>query len=43
MDAVLEVADAQIYYKTRGRGPLLLLLPGGDGDADTYDELVSCN
>jgi len=32
--------DARLYYKTVGEGPPLLLLAGGDGDADAFD-LVS--
>jgi pimeloyl-ACP methyl ester carboxylesterase len=40
VDAVLDVPDARIYYKTRGAGPVLLLLPGGDGDADACDTLA---
>lgn len=40
MDATLDVADARIHYTTRGAGPVLLLLPGGDGDADAYGALA---
>ena len=40
MDATLDVAGARFYYTTRGSGPVLLLLPGGDGDADAYDTLA---
>lgn len=36
----VDVPGARIYYRTRGTGPVLLLLPGGDGDADAYDALV---
>ncbi|MFC8527487.1 alpha/beta fold hydrolase [Nocardia sp. NPDC057227] len=28
-----------IHYRVRGSGPVLLLLPGGDGDADAYGAL----
>ncbi|MFC8384303.1 alpha/beta fold hydrolase [Nocardia sp. NPDC057272] len=38
--AILDVPGAQIYYKVRGVGPALLLLPGGDGDADACDALA---
>jgi hypothetical protein len=40
----LHVAGATLFYRVRGSGPTLLILPGGDGDADTTktlcDELV---
>ena len=36
-DATLQVDGAKIHYKTAGRGPVLLLLPGADGDADAFD------
>jgi pimeloyl-ACP methyl ester carboxylesterase len=40
----LHVAGATLFYRVRGSGPTLLILPGGDGDADTAktlcDELV---
>ena len=32
--ADLPVPGATLHYKVRGNGPLLLLLQGGDGDAD---------
>jgi len=38
--AHLPVPGARLYYKTRGTGPLLLLLQGGDGDADGTDALA---
>jgi pimeloyl-ACP methyl ester carboxylesterase len=40
-DDRLRVGGATIFYRVRGSGPLLLILPGGDGDADTADGL--CN
>ncbi|WP_327139013.1 alpha/beta fold hydrolase [Nocardia sp. NBC_01327] len=40
MTAILDAPGAQIYYKVRGTGPVLLLLPGGDGDADAFDGLA---
>jgi pimeloyl-ACP methyl ester carboxylesterase len=40
-DDKLPVRGATIFYRVRGSGPLLLILPGGDGDADTTDGL--CN
>lgn len=33
----LQVPGATLYYKLRGTGPVLLVLPGGDGDADVSD------
>ena len=33
----LQVPGATLYYKLRGTGPLLLVLPGDDGDADVSD------
>ncbi|MFE9248645.1 alpha/beta fold hydrolase [Streptomyces sp. NPDC007088] len=33
----LKVPGATLYYEVRGSGPLLLLLPGGGGDAGVYD------
>ncbi|MEU6438786.1 alpha/beta hydrolase [Streptomyces sp. NPDC047046] len=34
---VLPVPGARIHYEVRGSGPLLVLLPGGGGDAGVYD------
>ncbi|MFI6316235.1 alpha/beta fold hydrolase [Nonomuraea sp. NPDC050556] len=31
----------EIFHRTRGNGPVLLLLPGGDGDADVTDDLAA--
>lgn len=36
----LRVPDATLYYQTRGSGPVLLILQGGDGDADRTADLV---
>src|SRR5699024_2382933 len=33
---VLNVPDAQLYYETRGTGPLLIMIPGASGDARTF-------
>jgi pimeloyl-ACP methyl ester carboxylesterase len=38
--AHMPVPGATLYYKVRGGGPLLLLLQGGDGDADGTDALA---
>jgi pimeloyl-ACP methyl ester carboxylesterase len=37
---VLAVPGAGLYYKLRGTGPLLVILPGGDGYADALDALA---
>jgi pimeloyl-ACP methyl ester carboxylesterase len=39
--AHLAVPGATLYYKMQGHGPLLLMLQGGDGDADGTDALTS--
>ena len=36
----LRVPGAGLYYQTRGTGPVLLLLPGGAGDADNPADLA---
>ena len=38
--ALAKVPGATIYYKIRGTGPLLLMLQGGNGDADGTDALA---
>ena len=38
--ADLPVPGASLHYKVRGSGPLLLLLQGGDGDADGTEALA---
>jgi pimeloyl-ACP methyl ester carboxylesterase len=35
----LQVPGATLFYRVRGKGPLLLILAGGHGDADTTDAL----
>ncbi|NXY97919.1 alpha/beta hydrolase [Streptomyces sp. BR123] len=39
--ATLAVPGATLYYETRGSGPLLLLIPGGAGDAGMYRTLAA--
>ncbi|MFK0255211.1 alpha/beta fold hydrolase [Streptomyces sp. NPDC090445] len=39
--ATLAVPGATLYYETRGSGPLLLLIPGGAGDAGMYGTLAA--
>lgn len=36
----LEVRGAALYYKLRGAGPVLLMIQGGAGDAESSDRLV---
>ncbi|MGW4050188.1 alpha/beta fold hydrolase [Streptomyces sp. NPDC004779] len=36
----LRVNGATLHYETRGRGPLLLLIPGGTGGASSFDGIV---
>ncbi|TWT13870.1 alpha/beta fold hydrolase [Reyranella sp. CPCC 100927] len=38
--SVLDVPGAQIYYETRGEGPLLLLIPGANGDGNVFPPLA---
>ncbi|MEV6686470.1 alpha/beta hydrolase [Streptomyces sp. NPDC051130] len=36
----LRVRGATLHYEVRGRGPLLLLIPGGAGDAASFDGIA---
>ncbi|MEU7065685.1 alpha/beta hydrolase [Streptomyces sp. NPDC046161] len=36
----LRVHGATLHYEVRGRGPLLLLIPGGAGDAASFDQIA---
>lgn len=36
----LPVPGARLYYEVRGRGPVLLLLPGSGGDAGVFDPIA---
>lgn len=40
ISATLETPGATIYYEVRGTGPLLLLIPGGGGDAAVFDAIA---
>jgi len=33
---ILEVPGTRIYYETHGNGPLMLMIPGANGDADIF-------
>ncbi|HTV67120.1 MAG TPA: alpha/beta hydrolase [Rhizobiaceae bacterium] len=37
---MLKAPDAEIYYETRGTGPLLLIIPGGPQDAGVFAGLA---
>ncbi|MEO8611544.1 MAG: alpha/beta hydrolase [Chloroflexota bacterium] len=37
----LKVPGATLYYETRGAGPLLLLIAGGAGDAESYNGIAN--
>ncbi|NRQ37579.1 alpha/beta hydrolase [Nonomuraea sp. NN258] len=39
-NGTVRVPGAQLHYETRGSGPLLLILQGGDGDAGLTEDLV---
>ncbi|KAK1756731.1 Alpha/Beta hydrolase protein [Echria macrotheca] len=34
--AILELSGASLYYEKKGHGPLLLLIPGANGDGDIF-------
>jgi pimeloyl-ACP methyl ester carboxylesterase len=34
--SILEVPGAQLYYRTRGTGPLVIMIPGASGNADSF-------
>ncbi len=38
--SVLEVVGARLYYEVRGVGPMLVVVPGAKGEADTYRHLA---
>ncbi|MDO2969889.1 hypothetical protein [Mycobacteroides abscessus] len=40
-NAVCPVPGAHLYYEVRGAGPVLLMLTGGHGDADTMDAIAN--
>lgn len=40
--ALLDVPGASLYYETRGDGPLLVLIPGANGEADIFQPLAEC-
>ncbi|MVO85346.1 alpha/beta fold hydrolase [Streptomyces sp. p1417] len=39
-DGSLRVNGATLHYEVRGRGPLLLLVPGGSGGAAAFDQIA---
>ena len=38
--STLDVPGARLYYETRGSGPLMLLIPGANGDANGFPPLA---
>ena len=36
----LEVQGVTLYYEIRGKGPVLLMIPAGGGDASSYNEVA---
>jgi len=38
---MLEVPGASLYYEVRGTGPVLLMIPGGNGDAGPYERVAN--
>jgi pimeloyl-ACP methyl ester carboxylesterase len=38
--SILKVPNAHLYYETRGSGPVLLLIPGANGDARVFPPLA---
>lgn len=36
---ILEVPGASLYYETKGTGPLLVLIPGANGDGDIFESV----
>lgn len=38
--SVLDVPGARLYYETRGSGPLLLMVPGANGNADVFTSVA---
>lgn len=40
-EGLLDVAGAELFYRTRGKGPILLTLQGGAGDAEGSDGLAT--
>lgn len=34
--SILDVPGARLYYETHGSGPLMLMVPGANGDADIF-------
>ncbi len=38
--SILEVSGARLYYETHGSGPLLLMVPGANGEADVFNRVT---
>ena len=39
-EGMLDVPGARLHYRLLGRGPLVLIMQGGDGDADAMDAVA---
>ncbi|OBI22176.1 hypothetical protein A5714_06620 [Mycobacterium sp. E2462] len=39
--SILDVAGAQLYYETRGAGPVMILIPGANGDATVFESFAT--
>ncbi len=39
--STLEVPGARLYYETEGSGPLLVLVPGGNGDGEVFKSFAA--
>ncbi|WP_218001266.1 alpha/beta fold hydrolase [Nocardia thailandica] len=37
----MKTSGATLYYEVRGSGPVLLLIPGGGGDAGVFDDMAA--
>jgi pimeloyl-ACP methyl ester carboxylesterase len=38
-ERLIQISGATLFYRVRGRGPLLLIIAGGHGDADSTNDL----
>src|SRR5262245_26125927 len=37
---LLEVSGARLYYESHGRGPLMVMVPGANGDARAFESVA---
>lgn len=38
--SILEVHGARLYYETYGSGPVMLMIPGASGSADSFQRVT---